>query len=158
MPARTGSARSVGSSAEAPVTPIDVEPLIGALDEAPTDVPLGTSSPVAGDVRPHGGPSAGDALVLPSGPSDGAIAEVHARLSRFARDCYPERARRFRQTARVPLSFCVDATGRAERIHVGRSGVEALDEATRTCVLGKAEPLPDGAMGHCFSVAVEFGG
>lgn len=148
----------VASSTETVVTAVDVESVVDDVDEPLTTAPAGASSSSVADGPSLGAASPGNAPVLPVGPSDGTIAEVHARLSRFAKDCYPERARRFRQTGRVPLSFCVDTTGHAERIRIGRSGVEALDEATRSCVLGKAEPLPNGAVGHCFSVAVEFGG
>jgi len=58
----------------------------------------------------------------------------------------------------VPLAFCVGNAGEATRVSVTSSGVEALDEAARSCVLERAAPFDEAARGFCFTVNVAFGG
>jgi outer membrane biosynthesis protein TonB len=82
---------------------------------------------------------------------------VHARLAGAARDCYPPAAKRFRQTGRVPLRFCVDAALAPVQLVVTPSGLAVLDDAARGCVVPRAAPFPPEASGRCFEVAVDFG-
>ncbi len=89
-------------------------------------------------------------------PDDGVTKEVHARLIRAARDCYPPAARRFRQVATVGVGFCVSTSGAAEQLVVTASGLEVLDDAARSCLLPGAAPFPAGAIGRCYRVPVEF--
>ncbi|MBE2253517.1 MAG: hypothetical protein IAE78_28575 [Myxococcus sp.] len=84
--------------------------------------------------------------------------ELHARLAAAATACYPAQARRFRQQGRVPLSFCVTAAAQAERVVVTPSGLAALDEAARSCVVERAAPFPARARARCFNVLIDFGG
>lgn len=137
-----------------------------------------TQPPASADSRPGGdgdqpmqdpavaGPGAGGAPTgseLP-GTVGGAdqldpslAAEVHARLTRAASDCYPAQARRFRQQGQVPVSFCIGEAGQAAKVAVSTSGLALLDEAARGCVMQRAEPFPTEAAGACFTVKVEFG-
>lgn len=154
----TRLARTAPAAAPSHV-PLEPSPVTGEGATATTDGTVDAPSepvPAGPPATSTGGAAA--APNTPDGPSDAIVADVHARLSLGAKDCYPERAKRFRQTARVPMSFCVGADGRADGVTVGHSGVDVLDEAARSCVLGKAQPFSAGAAGHCFSVGVEFGG
>ncbi|MDP1922236.1 MAG: TonB family protein [Myxococcales bacterium] len=83
--------------------------------------------------------------------------ELHARLAAAAAECYPPQARRFRQQARVPVSFCIDADGQPERVVVTPSGIASLDEAASSCVVRRAAPFPSRARAHCFTVPIDFG-
>ena len=83
--------------------------------------------------------------------------ELHARLAAAASECYPPQARRFRQQARVPVSFCIDADGQPERIVVTPSGIASLDDAASSCVVRRAAPFPSRARAHCFTVPIDFG-
>lgn len=92
------------------------------------------------------------------GPVDLAFTrELHARLAAAASECYPPQARRFRQQARVPVTFCIDADGQPERIVVTPSGIASLDEAASSCVVRRAAPFPVRARSHCFTVPIDFG-
>jgi protein TonB len=83
--------------------------------------------------------------------------ELHARLAAAASECYPPQARRFRQQARVPVSFCIDADGQPERVVVTPSGIASLDDAASSCVVRRAAPFPLRARTHCFTVPIDFG-
>lgn len=83
--------------------------------------------------------------------------ELHARLAAAASECYPPQARRFRQQARVPVSFCIDADGQPERVVVTPSGIASLDDAASSCVVRRAAPYPLRARAHCFTVPIDFG-
>jgi TonB family protein len=83
--------------------------------------------------------------------------ELHARLAEAALRCYPTQARRFRQQARVPVSFCIGGDGQPERIVITPSGIVSLDEAASRCVVLQAAPFPQPARGRCFSVPINFG-
>lgn len=130
-------------------------------DERPFDATSVVEAAGAGAVggAPNGGTVGADGAASPArptGPSADTVAMVHGLLSRVARDCYPERARRFRQTARVPLRFCVAADGQPRDVAVEPSGVGVLDEAARSCVVANAAPFPEVARGACFTGVVEF--
>jgi len=83
--------------------------------------------------------------------------ELHARLAAAASECYPPQARRFRQQARVPVSFCVDGNGQPERIVVTPSGIASLDDAASSCVVARAAPFSLRARARCFTVPIDFG-
>lgn len=111
----------------------------------------GTATPLAQVSTPATEEGRGDTVDL------AFTRELHARLAAAASECYPPQARRFRQQARVPVSFCIDADGQPERIVVTPSGVASLDDAASSCVVRRAAPFPSRARTHCFTVPIDFG-
>lgn len=112
---------------------------------------IATPSPGAQAGTPATEDSRGDAVDLTF------TRELHARLAAAASECYPPQARRFRQQARVPVSFCIDADGQPERVVVTPSGIASLDDAASSCVVRRAAPFPLRARTHCFTVPIDFG-
>jgi TonB family protein len=84
---------------------------------------------------------------------------LNARLQAAAARCYPEGARRFRQSGVTTLEFCLDARGGLLRSGVrGSSGSGLLDEAAAGCVLPGALPAGPEVGAGCFTLPVRFGG
>lgn len=139
------------------------------VEESPTPS-VGTEAPAAtgGDpvgretVGPDASPAARAGGAETGGSREAAVdltftRELHALLAAAASQCYPPQARRFRQQARVPVSFCIDTDGQPERIVVTPSGIASLDEAAGSCVVRRAAPFPQRARAHCFTVPIDFG-
>ncbi len=137
----------------APAAPTAGTEPVAAPNTTAGEGAAGTATPAT--VAPSGTPAAEDAR---GDTFDLAFTrELHARLAAAAGACYPPQARRFRQQARVPVSFCIDADGQPERVVVTPSGIASLDDAASSCVVRRAAPFPPRARTHCFAVPIDFG-
>lgn len=144
---------AAAEASDAPASPAaGTEPVAGPNT---TGVEGATGDGVPSALAPAGTPATeggrGDTIDL------AFTRELHARLAVAASECYPPQARRFRQQARVPVSFCIDADGQPERVVVTPSGIASLDDAASSCVVRRAAPFPSRARAHCFTVPIDFG-
>lgn len=87
------------------------------------------------------------------------LSRLQAKLTAAAARCYPEGARRFRQSGVTTLEFCLDARGALVRSSVKQSsGSGLLDGAAQGCVLQGALPAGPEVGQGCFALPVRFGG
>ena len=169
-PSPTVRAGRVAAAAPRPLTIDAPGPTQVALVEPGPDAAEPSAAPAAptAGTEPVAAPNTTSFTVAPSGTPAAEDArgdtfdlaftrELHARLAAAAGACYPPQARRFRQQARVPVSFCIDADGQPERVVVTPSGIASLDDAASSCVVRRAAPFPPRARTHCFAVPIDFG-
>jgi TonB family protein len=184
---RASSLRSESPAAVAPVVarnrgpmrrqPLSVEPEVAAGESTAAEV---ASSPSAGGDGADGDGLAGvlahSTDALGGDPRAAVEAEALAReavkpparpdlsplvrkLQAAAARCYPEGARRFRQSGVATVEFCLDAQGALLRSHVlGSSGSALLDDAATQCVVPGALPAGAAIGQGCFTLPVRFGG
>lgn len=97
--------------------------------------------------------------LAPPKPAAPDLAPLIRKLQAAAARCYPEGAKRFRQSGVATVEFCLDAQGALLRSSVrGTSGSALLDDAATQCVLPGALPAGAAVGKGCFTLPVRFGG
>jgi TonB family protein len=125
--------------------------LVGVLEHG--------SDALAGDALAAGKAETGVRQALEQPPVQRDLSRLSARLQAAAARCYPETARRFRQSGVATLEFCLDARGSLVRAAVQKSsGFAPLDEAATGCVLPGALPAGPEVGAGCFTLPVRFAG